>query len=91
MVKDDDAALDQRTEELPSRLIDHVEVEVEVVLGDARLSVAELTGLKHGDVLPLNRKLSEAAEIHVNGRVIAHGEIVSVDENFAVRVTEIGK
>ena len=77
--------------ELPTRLIDHVEVEVEVILGEARLSVAELARLEPGDLVAVDRKLSEAAEIRVNGRVIARGEIVSVDEKFAVRVTEIGQ
>jgi flagellar motor switch protein FliN/FliY len=77
--------------DLPARLIDHVEVEVEVILGEARLSVAELNRLQPGEIVPIDRKLGEAAEIRVNGRVIARGEIVSVDEKFAVRVTEIGK
>lgn len=77
--------------ELPPRLIDHVEVELEVLLGEAKLSVAELSVLKQGDLLPVDRRLSEAAEIRVNGRVIARGEIVSLDENFAIRVTEIGR
>jgi len=77
-------------EELPSRLIDHVQVDVEVVLGDARMSISDLTRLDRGDIVKLDRKLSEAAEIRVNGRRIARGEIVSVDERFAVRVTEIG-
>jgi flagellar motor switch protein FliN/FliY len=84
---------DNETElnELPTRLIDHVEVEVEVILGEIRLSVADLARLEPGDILTIDRKLSEAAEIRVNGRIIARGEIVSVDEKFAVRVTEIGK
>jgi len=77
-------------EELPPRLIDHVEVEIEVILGDARLSVAQLSRLERGDVVPVDRKLSEAAEIRVNGRVIARGEVVSVDDRFAIRVTEVG-
>jgi flagellar motor switch protein FliN/FliY len=87
----DENALDILPEELPSRLIDHVEIELEVLIGDARLTVAQLSKLEPGDVVPIDRKLSEAAEIRVNGRVIARGEIVSVDDKFAVRVTEIGK
>lgn len=77
--------------ELPTRLIDHVEVDVEVILGEAHLCVAELAALAKGDLVPVDRRLGEAAEIRVNGRVIARGEIVSVDEKFAVRVTEIGE
>lgn len=73
----------------PARLIDHVEVDVEVLLGDARLTVAELNKLATGDVLPVERSIAEAADIRVNGRVIARGEIVTVDGKFAVRVTEI--
>ena len=75
---------------LPEKLIDHVEVDVEVVLGEARLTVADLNRLAAGDVLPVDRTLAEAADIRVNGRVIARGEIVTVDDRFAVRVTEIG-
>jgi len=89
MVEDDTAELPE--EELPQRLIDHVEVELEVLLGDATLSVAQLTRLKRGDVLPVDRKLSEAAEIRVNGRVIARGEVVAAEDRFAIRVTEIGE
>ncbi len=76
--------------ELPSRLIDHVEVEVEVLLGEAMISVSRLSSLQPGDVVPVDRKLSETAEIRVNGHIIARGEIVTVDDKFAVRVTEIG-
>lgn len=91
MVKDDTATLaPPAPAELPTRLIDHVEVDVEVILGEARLSVARLSGLAQGDLVPVDRKLGEAAEIRVNGRVIARGEIVSVDEKYAIRVTEIG-
>ena len=74
----------------PSRLIDHVEVEVEVMLGETRLTVADLNRLAVGDVLPIERSLADSADIRVNGRVIARGEIVTVADRFAVRVTEIG-
>ena len=80
--KDDDTA--------PTRLIDHVEVEVEVMLGETRLTVADLNRLAVGDVLPIERSLADSADIRVNGRVIARGEIVTVADRFAVRVTEIG-
>ena len=72
-----------------STLIEHVEVEIEVLLGEARLTVAELGKLAMGDVLPVDRSIAEAADIRVNGRVIARGEIVTVGDSFAVRVTEV--
>ncbi|KPL68269.1 hypothetical protein SZ64_09130 [Erythrobacter sp. SG61-1L] len=89
---DDDTAISAQTApaELPTRLIDHVEVDVEVILGEARVSVAQLSALSTGDLVPVDRQLGEAAEIRVNGRVIARGEIVSVDDKYAIRITEIG-
>jgi flagellar motor switch protein FliN/FliY len=87
----DDDILPATASEGTARLIDHVEVEVEVLLGAARLTVAELNELSSGDVLPIDRKLGEAADIQVNGRVIARGEIVTLDDKFAIRVTEIGE
>lgn len=88
MVKN--ATAKSETAELPQRLIAHVEVDVEVILGTAHLSVARLGELEKGALVEVDRKLSEAAELRVNGRVIARGEIVSVDDKFAVRITEIG-
>lgn len=76
--------------QLEQRLIDHISVDIEVLLGEAQLTVAELNRLAQGDILKIDRKLSEAADIRVNGKVIARGEIVTVGESFAVRVTEIG-
>ncbi|WP_324740471.1 FliM/FliN family flagellar motor switch protein [Tsuneonella sp. CC-YZS046] len=88
---DDDILPASAPQERPARLIDHVEVEIEVLLGEARLTVAGLNALAAGDVLPIDRKLSEAADIRVNGQVIARGEIVTLDDKFAIRVTEIGE
>lgn len=91
MVDDDAKTLEPACKaELPPRLIDHVEVDLEVILGEARLSVAELSAMAKGDLVPVDRMLTEAAELRVNGRVIARGEIVSVDDKYAIRVTEIG-
>lgn len=86
----DSQSLSTEPLELEQCLIDDIEVEVEVRLGEARLTVAELTRLATGDVVPIDRKISETLDIRVNGRVIARGEIVTVDGCFAVRVTEIG-
>ena len=86
-----DTASDKtKTSDTTARLIDHVEVAIEVVLGEAKMTVAELAELNAGTVVALDRQLNEAAEIRVNKRVIARGEVVSVDDRFAVRITEVG-
>lgn len=85
-----EAGVDTRPRELPTRLLEHVEVTVEAILGDCVMKVADIAKLNAGDVLELDRQLNEAVEIRVNGRVIGCGEIVSVDDKFAVRITRIG-
>jgi flagellar motor switch protein FliN len=66
-----------------------VPVSVSAVLGRARLSVARLLALDAGSVLELDRKVGEAIDIYVGGRLVARGEIVVVDERLGVTMTEI--
>lgn len=76
----------------PSRgveLLHGVAMEVTVELGRTRLAVRDLLALAPGDVLELDRTAGSPADLLVNGRLIARGEVVVVDENFALRVTEI--
>jgi flagellar motor switch protein FliN len=70
-------------------LLHGVSMDVTVELGRTRLSVRELLALTPGDVLELDRAAGSPADLLVNGRLIARGEVVVVDENFALRVTEI--
>jgi len=72
------------------RIIDHVEVQIEALLGDARLTVAELKQLSAGDTLPIDRQINEAVDLRVNGHIVARGEIVTIDDKFAVRITQVG-
>ncbi len=79
-------------EPVPTRgveLLHGVTMEVTVELGRTRLSVRELLALTPGDVLELDRAAGSPADLLVNGRLIARGEVVVVDEDFALRVTEI--
>ncbi len=64
-------------------------MDVTVELGRARMSVRELLALTPGTVLELDRAAGSPADLLVNGRLIARGEVVVVDEDFGLRVTEI--
>jgi len=66
-----------------------VEMEVTVELGRTRMPVRELLALAPGAVLELDRAAGSPADLLVNGRLIARGEVVVVDEDFGLRVTEI--
>jgi flagellar motor switch protein FliN/FliY len=70
-------------------LLHGVAMEVTVELGRTRLSVRDLLALAPGDVVELDRAAGSPADLLVNGRLIARGEVVVLDENFALRVTEI--
>lgn len=64
-------------------------MEVTVELGRTKMSVRELLALTPGTVLELDRAAGSPADLLVNGRLIARGEVVVVDEDFGLRVTEI--
>lgn len=66
-----------------------VDMEVTVELGRTRLTVRELLALTPGAVLELDRAAGSPADLLVNGRLVARGEVVVVDEDFGLRVTEI--
>jgi flagellar motor switch protein FliN/FliY len=66
-----------------------VDMEVTVEIGRARLTVRELLDLSPGAVLELDRAAGSPADLLVNGRLIARGEVVVIDEDFGLRITEI--
>ena len=66
-----------------------VRVRLSVQLGRAQLSIREVLGLGPGSVVELDKPANEPVDILVNDRLIAHGEVVVVDENFGVRVLDI--
>jgi len=70
-------------------LLHGVVMEVTVELGRTRMSVRDLLELTPGTVLELDRAAGSPADLLVNGRLIARGEVVVVDEDFGLRVTEI--
>jgi flagellar motor switch protein FliN/FliY len=69
--------------------IRNVEMTLTVEVGRARISVRELLAAQPGTVIELDRAVGAKADVLVNGRLIAHGEIVVVESQFAVRVTEV--
>ena len=66
-----------------------VDMELTVELGRTRMAVRDLLALAPGDVLELDRAAGSPADLLVNGRLIARGEVVVVDEDFGLRITEI--
>jgi flagellar motor switch protein FliN/FliY len=70
-------------------MLHDVEMEVTAELGRTRMSVRDLLSLAPGAVIELDRLAGGPADLLVNGRLIARGEVVVIDENFGIRITEI--
>ena len=66
-----------------------VPVRVTVRIGRASLSLGELVKLGPGSLVPLDREAHEPADVLVNGKVIARGEVVTIDNTYGVRITSV--
>lgn len=78
--------------ELPAERLDllrGVEMVAATELGRAKMTVNDLLSLRDGVVIELDRPAGSPADLYINGRLIARGEIVVADENYALRVTQV--
>ena len=66
-----------------------VPLEITVELGRTRMLIKDVLELGIGSVVELNKLAGESVEVFVNNKLIAKGEVVVIDENFAVRITNI--
>ena len=66
-----------------------IPLQVAVELGRTSKSMEEILRLGIGSVIELDKLAGEPVDILVNGKVIAQGEVVVIDENFGVRITDI--
>lgn len=70
-------------------LILDVPLQITVELGRTKKSIKEILELTNGSIVELEKLAGEPVEILVNGQYLAKGEVVVIDENFGVRITEI--
>ncbi len=70
-------------------LILDVPLQVTVELGRTKKTIKEILDLTSGSIVELDKLAGEPVEIQVNGHYLAKGEVVVIDENFGVRITEI--
>jgi flagellar motor switch protein FliN/FliY len=67
----------------------NVPVQVTVRVGSAQLTLAELVELGPGSLVVLDRDAHEPADIMVNGKLVARGEVVTIEEKYAVRISAV--
>ena len=70
-------------------LVLNVPVDVSLRVGSTSISIRDLVSLVEGSVITLDQDAGEPMDVLVNGTLVAHGEIVIVDERYGVRLTDV--
>lgn len=71
-----------------ARVLD-IELNVSVILGRTKMALKDMFELGKGSLIELDTFENQEVEIYVNGRKIGYGQIVVIDQNFGVRITNI--
>jgi flagellar motor switch protein FliN len=66
-----------------------VSVSLSMEVGHTRISIRNLMQLNQGSVVELDRAAGEPLDVFVNGTLVAHGEVVVVNEKFGIRLTDV--
>jgi flagellar motor switch protein FliN/FliY len=69
--------------------LEDVPVELAVEIGRTKMTIGETLALGPGSIISLNRLAGEPVDLLVNGKRIARGEVVVIDEEFGLRLTEV--
>lgn len=85
----DPTPLGRPHEETDLDRLDDVPVELAVEIGRTRMTIGETLALGPRAIVTLNRLAGEPVDLLVNGKPIARGEVVVVDEEFGLRITEV--
>lgn len=70
-------------------LVLDVPVDLVVEIGRTRMTIRETLAIGRGSIITLDKLAGEPADLLVNGRLIARGEVVAIDEEFGFRVTDV--
>jgi len=77
------------TENATLDLIRDVELDLKIELGRTHMYLEDVLKLRRGSVVPLDKLAGDPVDIYVNGRLIARGEVLVLNDNFCVRVAEL--
>ncbi len=85
----DEPPLEAGTEPHNLNLVLDIPLEMSVELGRKRMSIRDILDLGAGSIVELDKIAGEPVDLLVNGRLVARGEVVVIEDNFGVRITEI--
>ena len=72
-------------------LVKGVKLQIKALLGNTEITVGELFDLKENSVLKLDAKTNQPIELQLDGKLVARGSLVVVDDNFGIQITEVVK
>jgi len=70
-------------------LVGHVQVSLAAQVGTVSMSIERLFGLQSGDVVSMNELLEAPLTLMLNGKPVARGELLAIDDHFGVRILEL--
>lgn len=70
-------------------LLRDVELEMRIELGRTHMYLEDVLQLRKGSVVPLDKMAGDPVDVYVNGRLVARGEVLVLNENFCVRIAEL--
>lgn len=77
------------SERQPIDLLGEVEMDLRIELGRTQMCLDEVLQLRGGSVVALDKLAGDPVDVFVNGRLIARGEVLVMNDNFCIRVTEL--
>jgi len=77
------------TDQASLELLRDVELDLRIELGRTRMHLEDVLQLGKGAVVPLDKLAGDPVDIYVNGRLVARGEVLVLNDNFCVRVAEL--
>jgi flagellar motor switch protein FliN/FliY len=77
------------TEAATLELVGDVQLDLNIELGRTHMHLEDVLRMKRGSVVPLDKLAGDPVDVYVNGRKIARGEVLVLNDNFCVRVTEL--
>ncbi|OGC21397.1 flagellar motor switch protein FliN [candidate division WOR-1 bacterium RIFOXYC2_FULL_37_10] len=66
-----------------------IPIEVKAELGKSKLTLREILEIAEGSIIELDRLAGEPLDLKVGGSVIAQGEVVAIDDNYGIRITNV--
>jgi len=91
MAEESENQAEDASASLYNRMIRFMDVKfhINIELGKTTMTIREMVELKAGSIIHLNKSAGEAIEIFANGELIAKGEVIVLEENFGIRITDI--